>query len=598
MRKVWSVKRKLKASITFTIIIVVLISFINITIIQMLQATFGNKLQDYLKKYEDNDLVKNINQIESLLNGYYEKAANGEITKEEAELYSQETIRLATSGDYSFYFVYNYDGEFVVSGGEENFKRYMEMLGTSNETKYVSELIQVAKKTEGGFFQLQGPNAVDPTKTVTLRFYTKTIPQYKWVISTFYIYDRIEESIMENKDDLMTKIRMEYGVVGVYLIICILFVVIFMRKMLHSVLRGFSATFDYVNQLKNNDMTTPPPKEYLDHADEFGDLFRGLKQLADQISSLAINVRKKTNQVYHRMTDLVTKVDTMNQSMNQINQSAQDLSAGMEETAASVEEINATVEQMESTSRSLMQRANDSQTNSEEILNKASKVKAGAEKARQISINTHKQMESELTSALDHIKIVKQIHMLSDTIMGITERTNLLALNAAIEAARAGEHGKGFSVVANEIRMLAEQSKKAVSEIMEVIDEVTESVGELTSSSNHLLDYLANDVAEDYTKFYEVVDSYEIDVKYYANLLAESRVSAQENLDAINHIVTAIREVSVSTNEGADGTVSIANQNQLMGEHTKELLDVLEETKTNMEQLKKVADVLIVEKEQ
>lgn len=538
MRKGWSVKHKLKASITFTIIIVVLISFISITTIQMLQATFSNKLQGYLKKYEDNDLVKNINQIESLLSGYYDKAANGEITREEAELYSQETIRLATSGEYSFYFVYNYDGEFVVSGGKENFKRYMEMLGTSNETKYVSELIQVAKETDGGFFELTEPNAGDPTKTVTLRFYTKTIPQYKWVVSTFYIYNRIEESIMECNDDLMSKIRIGYGVVGAYEIICILFVVIFMRKMLHSVLRGFSATFDYVNQLKNNDMATPPPKEYLDLTDEFGDLFRGLKQLADQISSLVLSVRKKTNQVYHRMSDLVTKVDTMNQSMNQINQSTQDLSAGMEETAASVEEINATVEQMESTSKSLMQRANDSQTSSEEILNKASKVKDDTEKAKQISFNTHQQIKSELTSALNHIKIVKQIHMLSDTIMGITERTNLLALNAAIEAARAGEHGKGFSVVANEIRMLAEQSKKAVSEIIEVIDEVTESVEELTSSSNHLLGYLANDVAEDYKKFSDFSESgnfFHTSYSIVKSMCSVAKENIQHSLNLVNY---------------------------------------------------------------
>ena len=75
---------------------------------------------------------------------------------------------------------------------------------------------------------------------------------------------------------------------------------------------------------------------------------------------------------------------------------------------------------------------------------------------------------------------MEEINLFADSIKQITDQTNLLALNAAIEAARAGEAGKGFSVVAEEIRRLAEQSNEAINKIQETTDVIVSSVEELS----------------------------------------------------------------------------------------------------------------------
>lgn len=80
----------------------------------------------------------------------------------------------------------------------------------------------------------------------------------------------------------------------------------------------------------------------------------------------------------------------------------------------------------------------------------------------------YKTNEKELSEAIEKSKSVEKINILSEAILKITEQTNLLALNAAIEAARAGEAGKGFSVVAEEIRKLAEESNNTANEIQEI----------------------------------------------------------------------------------------------------------------------------------
>ena len=91
--------------------------------------------------------------------------------------------------------------------------------------------------------------------------------------------------------------------------------------------------------------------------------------------------------------------------------------------------------------------------------------------------------KKDLEEALNKVSVVKNISAMSDSIMSISEQTNLLSLNASIEAARAGEHGKGFAVVANEVKKLAEQSTSTVTDIQKKVDEALEAVQALSITS-------------------------------------------------------------------------------------------------------------------
>ncbi len=140
--------------------------------------------------------------------------------------------------------------------------------------------------------------------------------------------------------------------------------------------------------------------------------------------------------------------------------------------------------------------------------------------------------------------MVEHIGVLSDSIMNITSQTNLLSLNAAIEAARAGEAGKGFSVVAGEIRKLAEQSKDTIIQIQLVTSEVIEAVRELSDSSSDLLNFVSNQVTEDYEEFMNVGNRYSEDSDYVDSIMTDFSATTEELLSSIQSMTQVISEVA------------------------------------------------------
>jgi methyl-accepting chemotaxis protein len=164
----------------------------------------------------------------------------------------------------------------------------------------------------------------------------------------------------------------------------------------------------------------------------------------------------------------------------------------------------------------------------------------------------------ELTlKAVDKGKVVEEVIDIAGTIKGISDRINLLALNAAIEASRAGEHGRGFNVVASEIRNLSVLTKSSVNNIEKLLEDVHETFGNLSLTSIETIEFINENVINDYGFFKNVIDKYHKHTEFFSNVIGDFEKSVSTistNLESINFSVSNLSE-TVQVTQDSSGII-------------------------------------------
>ncbi|HBJ2620990.1 TPA: methyl-accepting chemotaxis protein [Clostridium botulinum] len=320
--------------------------------------------------------------------------------------------------------------------------------------------------------------------------------------------------------------------------------------------------------------------------DEIKDLSVSLNKFIQNLRNIIKQVNESSNSI-EDVTELIKdNVTKLNSDIEEASATTEELAANMEETAASSEEMLATSHEIEEVVKSISQKSQEGAIKAGEISNRAEDTKINIQASEMKSTELFKSTKIELEEAIQESKVVEEINVLSESIMQITSQTNLLALNAAIEAARAGEAGKGFSVVAEEIRKLAEQSKDTVIEIQNITGKVTSAVGNLSSSSDKLLKFMSIDVYNDYKKMLDVADKYSEDAEFVDSLVTDFSSSSEELLASLQEVIKTIDGVSQAANEGAGGTTDIASSILQVNDKSNSVLENSLKSQENAKKLK------------
>ncbi len=296
------------------------------------------------------------------------------------------------------------------------------------------------------------------------------------------------------------------------------------------------------------------------NSSEVGQLSEAISRTRNDIVYLVKNVKDEVDTIEEIEKNIDYNITELNFNIENISSNVEELSASMEETAAASEEMAATSHQIESTVSHVSEKSNEGAKKALSISEKANGIRTNAESNQLETKTLIAETSYKLRESIEKAKAIEEINVLAEAIKAITNQTNLLALNAAIEAARAGEAGRGFSVVADEIRKLAEQSNQAINQIQDTTDIIISSVEDLTKESSTMLDFMETRIMSDYEILVKTSQEYSQDADYFNLLSSDLSKLSEETLISVQEIIRVIDSVATASTQGAQGVTDVAER--------------------------------------
>ncbi|MBZ0198228.1 MAG: HAMP domain-containing protein [Ignavibacteriaceae bacterium] len=261
-------------------------------------------------------------------------------------------------------------------------------------------------------------------------------------------------------------------------------------------------------------------------------------------------------------------------SAHQISSGTEEMAAGAQEQTQQSAEVAGAVEQM---TKTILENTKNASYAAETAKQAGEKAKEGGSVVKDtiagmLRIADVVQKSAVTVEALGHSS--DQIGEIVEVIDEIADQTNLLALNAAIEAARAGEQGRGFAVVADEVRKLAERTTKATKEIALMIKQIQKDTGEAVSAMKEGTDEVQKG-KEMANRAGEVLSEIVIGAEKVTDIVAQVAAASEEQSNAAEHISQNIEAISSVTQQNASGIQEIARSAEDMNRLTTNLENLI-----------------------
>lgn len=345
-----------------------------------------------------------------------------------------------------------------------------------------------------------------------------------------------------------------------------------------------------MGELANGNLRHEPL--FIDQRDEIGQLMLAANEMNQKL--------KQTISSIHTVSETVAaSSEELAQSANEVQTGTEQITVTMQELASGTETQASTAGDLAETMTSFQRSIHDTTKEGIELNRHSDHVQSLTATGKNLMIQSTQQMNAINEIVLNSVRKVEslneqsaEISKLVSVIDDISNQTNLLALNAAIEAARAGEHGKGFAVVADEVRKLAEQVQFSVTDISTIVNRIQGETGNVTAA----LQSGYEEVKKGSTQLNQTNETFEQisgaveDMILNINAISENLNKLAQNSESVNTSVDEMASISQESAAGVEQTTATieetASTMDEISRSASQLADLSEELNSQLQQFK------------